>query len=92
MPRQNAQASARGYHRERFEDAWARYPPVNPSTRQNTNEDGGETAKTNRQYGKTSDGLKTQVGPMNTGLTDGLTVQDANRPEDADDGDDIARF
>ena len=41
VPKPNAQATARGYHRDRFEDAWTRYSPcpppdqtVNPSEHQ----------------------------------------------------------
>ena len=95
VPRVNAQATARGYHRDRFEDAWTRYPPFKPSTRQNTNEDGSESEISNRQTPSCTDALKTQKSPMNTGLTDGLTVSmggQARERAETDDGDDIARF
>ena len=80
VPRANAQATARGYHRARFEASWTRYPPIKPSTRQYPNETGGETEETTRQYGDASDGSKMQVEPMNTGSTDGLTVCDQDIP------------
>ena len=84
--------TARGYHHDGFEDAWSRYPVSKPSNRQTANETGGETAKINRQGRQATDGLKTQVGPMNTGLPDGLTVCDGGTREEEDDGDDCARF
>jgi hypothetical protein len=74
--------TARGYHRAGFEDAWSRYPVSKPSNRQTANKTGGETADTNRQEGQMTDGLETQVGPMNTGVFDGLTVCDGGTPEE----------
>ena len=92
VPKPNAQGTARGYDRDRFEDAWTRYPPSKPSMRQNANETGAETANSNRQAGHATDASKMQVRPMNSGLPDDLTVRDADIPEEADDDHDIARF
>jgi Protein of unknown function (DUF3631) len=64
----------RGYHRDRFEDAWARYPHFKPSNRRNLNENGPEVAISNRQNGDGFDGLKMQETSIKTGLFDGSTV------------------
>ena len=49
VPRPNPQGTTRGYYRDRFQDAWSRYPRFKPSTRQNPNGTGGEPVNTNRQ-------------------------------------------
>ncbi len=64
---------ARGFYRDRFDDAWTRYLPSNPSTRQNPNENGPESAFSTRQEDVATDGLKSEKTPTNTGLLDGLT-------------------
>ncbi len=85
IPKSNG--SARGYHRDRFEDAWSRFPPSKPSNRQNLNEPGAELAFLNRQTVSGVDTLKTQESPMNTGLLDGLTLQKPDRVDwRSDDG------
>ena len=74
VPRPNTRGTARGYDRDRFEDAWARYPPVKPSDRQNTNGNGGEVAFSTRQTPSGTDGLKMQETPIKTGDSDTLTL------------------
>ncbi len=81
-PRPNGPGTSRGYDRDRFEDAWTRYPTIKPSDRQTPNENGPEVAFSNRQTSDASDTLKMQVSPINTGLSDGLTV--CNRGNGAD--------
>jgi hypothetical protein len=63
----------RGYARERFVDAWARYTDLNPSTRQSPNKTATQSAKSARQAGVATDGLKSENTAMNTGSVDGLT-------------------
>ena len=71
--------SLRGYRADAFTDAFARYlPPIpgfNVSTRQNSNNDGPEVAKTMCQGPETVDASKTQVSPIKPGLLDTLTLQ-----------------
>ncbi|MCH7749429.1 MAG: DUF3631 domain-containing protein, partial [Acidobacteria bacterium] len=74
VPKPNTQGTARGYDRSSFDDAWTRYPPLKPSNRQDTNENGGESAFSNRQTPSGTDALKTQESPTNTGGSDALTV------------------
>jgi len=75
VPKPSTSGSARGYYRDRFEDAWTRYPGIKPSNRQNTNEIGPESHILKCQYGSTSDTSKTQETSIKTGLLDGLTLQ-----------------
>ena len=91
----------KGYRRATFEDAWARYPLIEPSHGNEANEDGAETDFSECHNMIECDALKTAVEPMNTGVCDGVTVQnqgeapqEENQPigEEADDADDCARF
>lgn len=63
----------RGYFRDRFEDAWARYPRINLSNCRNPNENGPELAFSIRRDDEAFDRLKTQETPITTGLFDGST-------------------
>ena len=65
----------RGYFRDRFEDAWARYPSIKPSNRQNTNENEHEPPFSNRRDEVVFDGSKTQGPPVTTDLFDGSTLR-----------------
>ncbi len=85
VPRPNAQGTARGYDRERFEDAWTRYPPFKPSTRQNINENWAEVAFSTRQTSSGTDTAKTAETAINIGVHDGLTLQ--KRVTEGTDGD-----
>lgn len=88
VPKPNVTGTARGYHRDRFEDAWARYPSSKPSNRQNVNENGPEVAFSNRQTFSGVDTSKTEETSIKTGLFDGLTLQTGG-DEDEDNADDI---
>ena len=77
----------RGYYRDRFEDAWTRYPPLKPSNRRNPNEDGPEVAISNRRNRVGSDALKMQENSITTGPFDGSTVRhQGNEDQGTDDG------
>jgi hypothetical protein len=71
----------RGYHRDRFDDAWARYPPFKPSNRRNLNENGPEVAISNRRDEAAVDALKMQENSIKTGPFDGSTVQEPGSGE-----------
>jgi hypothetical protein len=85
-PKRNTAGTARGYDRERFEDAWARYRHHNPSNRQIINENGAEQPFACRQTGVASDASKTQEAAIDPGLSDGLTLQTPNREDESDVG------
>jgi putative DNA primase/helicase len=94
VPKANTAGTARGYDRDRFEDAWARYPAPKPSNRQSPNETGPEPPFSTRQTASTSDTSKTQEMPINSDLFDGLTVStpDHGHGDGQDDaGDGFAR-
>jgi hypothetical protein len=96
VPTKNEQDD-RGYHRDRFEDAWARYPPFKPSNCRNLNEYGPEVAFSNRRDEAGGDALKMQENPITTGLLDGSTVcepgsGDDGLPEGSNHGDGLDRF
>ena len=89
VPKPNAQGTARGYHRERFEDAWTRYPPFKPSTRQNANGNRAEVAFSSRQTPSGTDAPKTAGTAMNIGASDVLTLQKrGTEGQDGDEGSD----
>lgn len=85
-PKPNDQGKARGYYRDRFEDAWSRYPRFKASNRQATNENGPEPSSSKRQDTPLSDTLEPASRPMNTGLLDALTLQQPNDEEWKDAG------
>lgn len=76
IPKPNATGSARGYYRDRFEDAWTRYSALKPSNRPEPNEYGPESHISKRHGAPQVDASKTAEPPMNTGLLDGLTLQE----------------
>ena len=85
-PRPNEQGTARGYHRERFEDAWTRYPHSKPSNRQDANETGAEVVFINRQTPSGTDTFKIAQSPLDPAPSDALTVQNPDQGEEhADD-------
>ena len=65
----------KGYRRASFEDAWARYPLIEPSHGDKVNEYGGEQTFSNRHGAIECDGLKTAIEPMNTVGCDRVTVE-----------------
>ena len=65
----------RGYRRDAFMDAITRYLPFKASERQELNKDGPEVPFLKRQDAEPADGPKTAISPINTGLTDALTLQ-----------------
>ena len=75
VPRPNMQGTTRGYDRDRFEDVWARYPPVKVSNRQNANGNGCEVAFSKCQTPSGTDTLKRQETPIKTGASDALTLR-----------------
>ena len=75
VPVANTTGTARGYYRDRFEDAWSRYPPTKPSSRENINKHRHELPISNRQATETIDASKTQETSTNTGISDDLTLQ-----------------
>jgi hypothetical protein len=81
VPKPNEQATARGYHRDRFEDMWKRYPPPKPSNRQQANETGPEPAITNRQTASSVDTSELPKTPIDSASSDGLTVYGPARRE-----------
>jgi hypothetical protein len=85
-PKRNAAGTARGYYRERFEDAWARYPRYKPSNRQSVNGNGAEQPFACRQTEAAPDASKTQEGAIDPGLSDGLTLQTPSREDESDVG------
>ena len=85
VPRQNASGAARGYHRERFEDAWSRYPRIKVSDCQNPNETGATLAFSDCQDDSGSDTLELQKTPMNTGSSDTLTLGSGDTGAEEDD-------
>ncbi len=72
--------SARGYHKDRFEDAWRRYPLLKASSRQAPNNDGGEVPLTNRQADSAADTLRSGETAIKTGMPDALTVSRGGEP------------
>ena len=68
----------RGYQRDRFLDAWSRYPPIKVSNRQTTNETGPEIAQSNRQTDEALDALKKPVELITPGFLDTLTGCDGD--------------
>ena len=66
--------SNRGYSRNQFTEAWARYPVPEPSKRQTASNDGAETAKPKRQPDGNVDASQTGIPPIDPGLVDTLTV------------------
>jgi len=90
FPKPNAAGSARGYDKDRFLDAWSRYPAIKPSNRQNPTDSGDESLISNRQGTPTPDTSKTQETPINTGLSDALTLQSGETGTEAMGGTDRA--
>ena len=78
---------ARGYHRDRFADAWVRYPLPKASSRQDANNDGGELDFSKCQSDFGTDTLKSEETPVKKGLHDALTLQEEGKgtlpPEEA---------
>jgi len=85
-PTPNEQGTARGYYRERFGDAWSRYPRFKVSKRQATNENGSEPSFSKRQDTPSSDTSTTAKKPIDTGLLDALTLRQPNGGEWEDAG------
>ena len=77
-PTPDEQGKARGYYRERFEDAWTRYPVSKVSKRQATNKNGPEPPLSECQDTHPLDTLKTVERPINTGPFDTLTLPNPN--------------
>lgn len=73
----------RGYRRDAFDDAIARYLPSQASSRQPTNEYGPELAISMCQDRSAADASKMQKSSIKTGLTDGMTLRSR---EDGDQG------
>ena len=78
--------TARGYWRDRFEDAWRRYPLVKVSTCQTPNKDGEKPVFLKCQSDRGADTLKSAVEPMNTGSIDTLTVSQGGDDDPATPG------
>jgi hypothetical protein len=78
--------TARGYRRGGFDDAFARYLGSEASHRHNANETGPEVARTKCHRAADCDASETQVSSMNTGLCDGVTVQQPDLVEESTDG------
>jgi hypothetical protein len=74
VPKPNDRATARGYHRDRFADAWTRYPPIKPSNRQEPNGIGPAPPFLSCQLPQTINGSRMPVSPTQTGLFDALTL------------------
>jgi len=77
--------TARGYRRESFTDAWARYlpsdPPFKASHRNKLNEIGPETVSSNRHNENTCDALRSVTNPTNTDACYGVTLpEEVNSP------------
>jgi hypothetical protein len=80
--------TARGYFKDRFGDAWARYLDSKVSKRHNSNKTGPEVAFSECHTVSGDDTLKTEETPMNTGGNDGLTLPSPDtRASDGVDGD-----
>ena len=75
VPKQNESGKKRGYYRDRFVDAWSRYPRIEVSNRQNTNNDGQKPASSQCQSDQASDDPQTQNTTTTTGFLDTLTLQ-----------------
>lgn len=65
----------RGYRRDAFEPAFARYLPFKASTRHNVNSDGPESPISMRHNNGRGDTLKSEEHPIDTGLEDTLTLE-----------------
>lgn len=87
VPRPNESGSTRGYYRDRFEDAWARYPSSEVPERQHSSELGTESRSAICQNERAPD--TTNSGTECTEITspDGLTLQTGPETEDRDAGD-----
>jgi uncharacterized protein DUF3631 len=67
----DGEATAKGYYRDAFEDAWARYLPSNPSQASQPNKDAGKTAQVDPSQNPSVTDAKTSESPVNTrGVTD----------------------
>jgi hypothetical protein len=84
QPTRNKTATARGYYRDSFEDAFSRYLLDKASNRQNPHESGPGTPFSIRQTASLFDASKRQPSPMNPGLFDALTVQAPSTRAEAD--------
>ena len=85
LPGPNAAGTERGYDRDRFVDAWTRYPGFKPSERQNTNKHGAELNNSKCQTTGSPDTLKMRKTPIEMALSDDLTLQTAELQGDASD-------
>ena len=72
----------RGYHRDRFKDAWTRYSPPEVSQRHKVNDSGGEVALANRHAVLGGDTLQSEETPIETGAGDTVTVSPGEKGSD----------
>jgi putative DNA primase/helicase len=86
VPTANAARTARGYYRERFADAWSRYPPLEVSSRPIANETGHDSIPTDRPDAVPADGSAFVRSPIDIGRTDGWTVGNGDEAASADTG------
>jgi hypothetical protein len=82
-PTRNPTATKRGYYRDRFEDAWTRYPPSKATSRQNTHEIGPEVAISTRQTFFEVDASKSEKTSINTASPDALTLYSPDHEDQA---------
>jgi hypothetical protein len=86
VPIPNTARTARGYARDRFEDAWTRYPAIKPSNLPAANENRPESHISKCMDVPTSDASQTAKDPINTGASDAWTLRSRETGTGADDG------
>ena len=79
VPRQNEGGTARGYHRQRFEDAWSRYPAAEASECHNLNKNRSESALSKRGAPPIADTSRMPKSPTSPGASDALTLPKPGR-------------